>query len=336
MSLPSVAIPLGAMRFNSESRRLEYWEGSAWLQVRTFTPSLTDGGTRGCWGGGGGAPSHVNTIDYINVQSMGDAITFGELQYAQNRNASCASAILGFWGGGAPAATNTINEIIFSSTGNATDYGDMDNGFLYGAACGDNTRGIWALGDIGAGSANNKISYTHFAGAGRGLDFGDLTQARNRLGAFSSPTRGVFTGGYAPGNQTTMDYVQIATLGNASDFGNLIDARHGCSGLSNSIRGITASGSGKATEAHLIASGGKAVRWGDVTHRDEYGGAFGDPTRGIFGGGNPVIANISMISFSTEGNWVDFGDLTQARFGASGCSNGHGGLGGTTHHGGYT
>ena len=28
MSLPPVEIPLGAMRFNSDSQKLEYWNGS--------------------------------------------------------------------------------------------------------------------------------------------------------------------------------------------------------------------------------------------------------------------------------------------------------------------
>ena len=39
MSLPPQEIPLGAMRFNSDSQKLEYWNGSAWLQVHTLTKS---------------------------------------------------------------------------------------------------------------------------------------------------------------------------------------------------------------------------------------------------------------------------------------------------------
>ena len=46
MSLPPKEIPLGAMRFNSESQKLEYWMGSAWMQIQTFSPNL-DGGARG-------------------------------------------------------------------------------------------------------------------------------------------------------------------------------------------------------------------------------------------------------------------------------------------------
>ena len=43
MSLPSVEIPLGAMRFNADSQKLEDWMGSAWMQIKTFSPNL-DGG----------------------------------------------------------------------------------------------------------------------------------------------------------------------------------------------------------------------------------------------------------------------------------------------------
>ena len=40
------AIPSGAMRFNSDSQKLEYWDGSQWVQVHTFSPNL-NGGARG-------------------------------------------------------------------------------------------------------------------------------------------------------------------------------------------------------------------------------------------------------------------------------------------------
>ena len=122
------------------------------------------------------------------------------------------------------------------------------------------------IGDIGAGSANNKISYTHFAGAGRGLDFGDLTQARNRLGAFSSPTRGVFTGGYAPGNQTTMDYVTISQTGNAVDFGDLSANSNTPLAANSSTRGLIAGiNETNVIEFITISTTGNATDFGDLT-----------------------------------------------------------------------
>ena len=67
--------------------------------------------------------------------------------------------------------------------------------------------------------------------------------------------------------------------------------------------------------------------FGDAAPVGEYGGACASSTRGIFAGGNPDSNQIAYVEIATEGNFVDFGDLTDARYGASGCSNGHGGLG---------
>ena len=78
MSLPPSEIPLGAMRFNSDSQKLEYWMGSAWMQIKTFTPTL-DGGSRGIWSGGD--PSRTDQMDFITISSRGDAQDFGDLPF---------------------------------------------------------------------------------------------------------------------------------------------------------------------------------------------------------------------------------------------------------------
>ena len=64
--------------------------------------------------------------------------------------------------------------------------------------------------------------------------------------------------------------------------------------------------------------------------RQEPGGVSGN-TRGITAGGYPgpssdTTDTIDYFSLSTGGDAVDFGNLSQARFGCSGASNGHGGL----------
>ena len=68
MSLPPSEIPLGAMRFNSDSQTLEYWNGSAWFQIRTFSPNL-DGGVRGIYAGGINTPSgnSSNEIQFFTI-----------------------------------------------------------------------------------------------------------------------------------------------------------------------------------------------------------------------------------------------------------------------------
>ena len=74
----SAEIPAGAMRFNSDSQKLEYWNGSAWFQVHTATPNLASAGdrqpgARGLTGGG-----DEISIEYINISSTGTAVAFGD------------------------------------------------------------------------------------------------------------------------------------------------------------------------------------------------------------------------------------------------------------------
>ena len=78
MSLPPSEIPSGAMRFNSDSQKLEYYDGAQWLQVSTFSPNL-NGGARGLFGIGYLAPSNRNVIDYITISSTGNSQDFGDL-----------------------------------------------------------------------------------------------------------------------------------------------------------------------------------------------------------------------------------------------------------------
>ena len=77
MSLPPSDIPLGAMRFNSDSQKLEYWNGESWFQIQTFSPNL-DGGARGfLW------VVHIPSRDdihglYHDINSAGNAVDFGD------------------------------------------------------------------------------------------------------------------------------------------------------------------------------------------------------------------------------------------------------------------
>ena len=93
MSLPPSEIPLGAMRFNSDSRKLEYWMGSAWMQIHTFSPNIggisgqsgsIDGtGTRALFAGGK-SPSTDNVIQFVEIATTGNAQDFGDLTSASS------------------------------------------------------------------------------------------------------------------------------------------------------------------------------------------------------------------------------------------------------------
>jgi hypothetical protein len=140
MSLPPSEIPSGAMRFNSDSQKLEYYDGAQWLQVSTFSPNL-NGGARGIWEGGSPS-SGSNVIEYVNISSTGNSQDFGDLTVALEYHGACASSTRGVFGGGRnPAANNTIDYITISSTGNALDFGDLTQARLTYVALSNSTRG---------------------------------------------------------------------------------------------------------------------------------------------------------------------------------------------------
>ena len=115
MSLPPVEIPLGAMRFNSDSQKLEYWNGSIWLQIHTFSPNL-DGGARGVFHSGRtSSGTDVNNIDYITISTAGNAIDFGDsTQSTESNNTSCVSSkTRGLYAGGYTHPTGHHDQIGF-------------------------------------------------------------------------------------------------------------------------------------------------------------------------------------------------------------------------------
>ena len=44
--------PAGSIRFNTDSRKMELYNGEAWWEIDATSPNLHTGGTRGIWAGG--------------------------------------------------------------------------------------------------------------------------------------------------------------------------------------------------------------------------------------------------------------------------------------------
>ena len=77
MSLTPREIPTGAVRYNTDSNKMEVYIGSTWMEVAVSSPNL-DGGVRGLFGGGA-TPSNSDVIDFITISTTGDATDFGNL-----------------------------------------------------------------------------------------------------------------------------------------------------------------------------------------------------------------------------------------------------------------
>ena len=340
-------IPRGAIRFNTDSNKPELWDGSQWAEFQLSTPNLgqssdTQPGARGVFSQGfiSPSPNITGRLDYINIASTGDATTFvdGTGMYAQ---ASFSSSTRGVSAGGDSPANRNILFITFASTGTQTDSGgDLSSNLsLYGTGVSNATRGLVA-GGLNPSTYKSEIEYVTIASLGNSQDFGHLSADKFGMGAVSNPTRGLFMGGSpTPGTQlNTIDMVTIPTLGDARDFGDLTATTHQGSGASNATRGVLFGGRYVGTRSKIeyvtIASLGNGTDFGDLsrtTTRD--GGSVASSTRAVFAGGDQVVpasANrvniIDYIQISTQGDAINFGDLTVARNHISGMSNAHGGL----------
>jgi len=155
-------------------------------------------GTRAVWAGGykqtTPAATFYSTIDYVNVQSKGDAIHFGELSATRGRTGETSNttrALVGVGGGPGPSAkSNTIEYITMSTLGNSQDFGDLTDSMLQPSGCASATRGVFA-GGSGTPSNTNIIQYVTIASTGNATDFGDLLAAISQTTAVSDTNGGL-------------------------------------------------------------------------------------------------------------------------------------------------
>ena len=329
----------GSMRFNEDLGTLEFYTGDEWRTVNSFKD--IGGRGRAVFGGGWtGSNVALSMISYVNIMSLGNALSFGEFDSNNNARSGAApasSSVRGlFMGGGSPDRRTDIDYITIASEGDGIDFGNLTEsiGFMGGAS--SSTRGLRMGGTTP--SKVNTIDYVQMATLGNALDFGDLTEAPSACGGLSSPTRGFRIGGSTPTFTSTIDVVTIASKGDAVKFGDMTTLKDNCRGnVQSQTRGIMAGGrpspgSGFSfVEFITMASEGDATMFGDLTRAHSGPAGASNQVRGIFyGGGNstPYTNVIDFITIATTGDAQDFGDATQTTNNAAGVSDSHGGLGG--------
>jgi len=332
--------PAGSIRFNTDSSKMEIYNGEAWWNIDSTSPTEQTGGTRGVWFGAE-APGLSDRIQFVQVNTTGNAIDFGDMTDARTELTAYASRTRGFTRGGiyGPQPTNyvnTIEYITFASTGNGTDFADAAYQRGQQASCSSATRALSSGGSYGGSSVYNDIEFFTMASQANGIEFGELSVTTRGGAACASPTRGIFFLGDNAGSTkiNTIEYVTISTTGNSSDFGdNTVTARYSSS-CANAVRGITAGGNTGSVintiDFITISTLGNAKDFGDLVTSTSGGlGGCASPTRGVFGGGyNPSkIDVIQYVQIMSTGNSIDFGNLLEVNQYPYGISNGHGGLG---------
>mgnify|MGYP001262883584 CR=1 FL=1 len=256
----------------------------------------------------------LNTLEFFNGNEW--------RQFNYNQGQSGRVVIAGGYGPlGTPTNTTGIKSmqsLQVMTLGNTQYFGELNQANTEHIGCGSEIRGILAGGYV-APARVDIMQYVTMASASSGIDFGNLTQARNQAQAVSSSTRGIWGGGFGPSYRDEIDYVEISTVGNALDFGDLSFA-HAPGAVGNSptrgvfLSGYTPSNPYSGSEFISIASKGNGVTFGECSTLIA-GGSCGSNTRGIFGGGytrNPASASIKTLQYVTMasfGNAVEFGNL---------------------------
>jgi len=130
-----------------------------------------------------------------------------------------------------------------------------------------------------------------------------------------------FFGGTA--NANGIQFIEnISSTGNATDYGDLRFDMGFSVGVGNTTLGLTMgtnqSGYQNKIEKFILKTGGSASNFGDLLGNQYQMGSTGSATRGIAAGGAGSSNVIQYVTFASEGNATDFGDLTVGRLDPNG------------------
>ena len=336
---PIQLTPVGALRFNTDSAKLEYFDGNQYVNITIDSPERHTGGTRGVTNGINENPQWQEHMDFFNIATTGNGQDFGNLSadiFATGSTASSTRGVVFGGYGGSPHSANSdeIQFVTIASQGNSQDFGNLTVGRTYPAVSGNQTRAVM----VGGGQPTQNVDtmdYVEIATTGNAVDFGDMTAATNAGsdGGCGNATRGLFHT-RTPNNTGAYFHYNIATTGNAAEFSDEVNSGNNTTaGGSNAVRGIFQGGYGtNAITAVTLSTFGSAFDFGDLITTRFLAGAATSGTRYVSIGGATVPSygmnnTLEYVEIMTTGNTIDFGDLSITGYSISGMSNGHGGLG---------
>ena len=254
-----------------------------------FVAGQTSSSTRGLNSGGFASPGSVNTIDFITIANTSNATDFGDTINVRP-SGGLSNQTRSVHAGTTSPFSNVIDFVTIATTGDAQNFGDLVEPQSLFAGASSSTRGVFGGGRNNTPSENtlhNTMQFITIATTGDAQDFGDLQALRYGHTGFSSPTRGIFAGGYlTPGQTASIDFFTIATLGNSEDFGDLSIGVGYNGSVTNSTRGVItindAPNYTNALEFITIATTGNAKDFGDADPSGSPAGkGMGDYPSGI-------------------------------------------------------
>ena len=79
-----ISTVIGAIRYNTDSNKMECYVNNKWMIVSTSSPNL-DGGARGVYSGGDPGSGHTDVIQFLTIPVTGNTIDFGDYTSGNQR-----------------------------------------------------------------------------------------------------------------------------------------------------------------------------------------------------------------------------------------------------------
>ena len=178
-----IKVKPGQLYYNVDFKTIEFWDGNNWRQVDNTTRS-----GRAVFGGGyQPGPVYVNSLDYVNINTLGNSQNFGDLTGQLSICQACGSETRGLYAGDDSTSTSPIEYITLASQGNSIDFGNLSALAEQNAgSCSSSTRGIWGGRSPSPGASSTVKDYVQISTNGNALDFGDLKDHSGGRSAVSS------------------------------------------------------------------------------------------------------------------------------------------------------
>lgn len=297
----------------------------------TGSGSSSGGGSSGGWYGDRGIifggqdttnqpGTYINTIQYFDITTTGNASDFGDLSTTAGFNAGLSDTTYGVstigWTGS--ATSQAIDYITISTTSNASSFGSLSGLAPDTSGACDGTVGLWLGGYSDIWNSTNIIESITVATPSNSSDFGDLLAVNIAPASVSDGTYAHTCGGYIGNYTNVIQYVAFSTPGNSSDFGDLVDIyNRNSAAVGDNTYGVVAGGQSPAQnriDYFTMGTPGNASDFGDLLQTQYNMGGTGNGTYGVFGHGvggtTPNGNTMSYITIATPGNAADFGDMT--------------------------
>ena len=263
--------------------------------------------------------------DQVSLTTDGNGVDVGDITQSRDTWCGMSSATHGYCMGGYnnSGSYNIIDKHPFATNGNLTDVGDLSAVRRQMSSSSSAAYGYCTGGGADPGNAYyNIIERVSFSADGNMVDVGDLTTSRKVSGGHSDPgnSYGYHAGGYDGANTSDVDRYQQQASASGADVGDLVLLRAGMASASSLTHGYGL-GFGETNinnhiEKYTMAASITVTDVGNLTQARFVGAGVSSTTYGyILGGmyphGGIAVNNIEKVSFSSDGNGTDVGDLTE-------------------------